>query len=100
MLDPLSRYFELSGNERADVLAKLVIQLPPANHNTLPLQDYVPSIRRFIRASWQSRWDQFVADGNKLTQLKPSLGPWSSCSQRNFPCPVSLLVILTLHTVI
>ena len=32
----------LSGNEKADVLAKRAIQLTPANHNTLPLQDYVP----------------------------------------------------------
>ena len=30
----------------------------------------------------RSRWDQCVADGNKLAQLKPSLGTWSPCSQR------------------
>ena len=48
----------LSGNEKADVLSKRAIQLPPANHNDLPLQDYIPSIHRYIRASWQSRWDQ------------------------------------------
>ena len=63
-------------------LAKRAIQLPPANHNALPLQGYIPSIRRSIRASWQSRCDQCVADGNKLTQLKTSLDPWFSCSQR------------------
>ena len=40
----------LSGN----VLAKKAIQLPPANHNASLLQNYVPSIRRSIRASWQS----------------------------------------------
>ena len=34
----------LSGNEKA-------FQLSPANHNALPLQDYVPSIRRSIRGS-------------------------------------------------
>ena len=39
----------LSGNEKADFLAKRAIQLPPANHNALPLQDYNPSIRRSIR---------------------------------------------------
>ena len=31
-----------SGNEKADVLAKRAIQLPPANHNALPLQDSSP----------------------------------------------------------
>ena len=71
----------LSGNEKAVVLAKRAIQFPPANHNALPLQDYISSIRRSIHASWQSRWDQCVVDGNKLGQLKPSLGPCSLCSQ-------------------
>ena len=36
--------------ENADVLAKRAIQLPPDNHNALPLQDYIPSIRHSIRA--------------------------------------------------
>ena len=43
----------LFGNEKADVLAKRAIKLPSTNLNALPLQDYIPSIRRFIRASWQ-----------------------------------------------
>ena len=71
----------LSGNEKADVLAKRTIQLPQANHNALPLQDYVPSICRSIRASWQSRWNQCFADDSKLAQLEPSIRSWSSCSQ-------------------
>ena len=41
----------LSGIEKADVLPKKAMQLPPANHNTLSLQDYDPSIRRSIRVS-------------------------------------------------
>ena len=32
----------LSGNKKADVLVKRAFQLPPANHNALPLQDYIP----------------------------------------------------------
>ena len=47
----------LYDNENADVSTKRAIQLPSANHNTLPLNDYVPSILRSIRASWQSRWE-------------------------------------------
>ena len=42
----------LSGNEKADVVAKRAVQLPPANHNALPFHDYAPSICRSIRASW------------------------------------------------
>ena len=41
----------LSGNEKADVLTKMAIQLRPANHNALPLQDYIPPIHHSIRAS-------------------------------------------------
>ena len=40
----------LSSNEKADDLAKRAIQLPPANHNGLPLQDCIPSI---VCCGWQ-----------------------------------------------
>ena len=56
------------------------------------------AIRHSIRASWQSRWDHCVADGNKLAQLKPSLGPWSSCSQRCRRLEVSLSRLRIGHT--
>ena len=79
-------------------MAKRAFQLSPANHNALPLQDYIPSIFRSIRAFYQYRWDQCVADGNKLTQLKPSLGPWSSCSQRCRRLEVSLSRLRIGHT--
>ena len=58
----------LSGNEKADVLAKRAVHLPPADHYALPPHDYVPSVHRSIRASWQSRYDQCVADAKKLTK--------------------------------
>ena len=54
------------------------------------LYPYIPSIRRSIRASWHSRCDQRVADGDKLAQLNPFLGPWSSCSQRCRRLEISL----------
>ena len=63
---------------------------PPPNHNALALQDYIPFIRRSILASWHSRWDQCVGDGNKVVQLKPSLGPGSSCSHQCRRLEVSL----------
>ena len=68
----------LSGNENTTILDKRAVQLPPVNHNALLLQDCVLSVHRSIRASYQYRWDQRVADGNKLAQLKPFLGSLSS----------------------
>ena len=91
---PESPHVGLSGNEKADVLAKMVIQLPPA----LPLQDYIPSIRRSISASWQFRWNQWVVDGDRLAQLKPSLGPGSFCSQRCRHIEVFLFHLRVGHT--
>ena len=61
----------LLGNEKANLLANGAFQLPMANYNALTLQDYISSIRHYI---------QCVVDGNKLTQLNPSLAVWSSCS--------------------
>ena len=87
-----------SGNEKADILAKRAIQLPPANHNALTIQYYIPSIQRSIHASWQSLWGQWVVDGNKLAQLRPSIGPWSSCSQWCHCLEVSLSCLCIGHT--
>ena len=56
----ISLHVGLPGNEKADLLAQRVIQLAPANHNALSLQDYAPSIRRSIRDSWQFRWGQYI----------------------------------------
>ena len=39
-----------------------------------------------------------VADGNKLAQLKPSLNPQSSCSQRCLRLEVSLSRLRIIHT--
>ena len=87
-----------SDNEKAKGLGKRTIQLPPDNLHALRFQDYIPSIRRSTRASWQSRWDQCVADGNKLAQLKPFLGPWSSCSRWCRHLGVSLSRLRIDHT--
>ena len=57
------------------------------------------SLHCSIRGSWHSCWDQCAADGNKkLAQLKPSLGPWSSCSQWCWHLEVSLSHLCIGHT--
>ena len=73
----------LSGKEKFDVLAKRTVHFPPANHYALLFHDYVPPICHSGGVSWHPRWDQYVADCNKLVQLKPFLGSWSSCSLYN-----------------
>ena len=65
----------LSSNEEADVLAKRAIHSPQANHNALPLQDYVPSV-----------------------PLSSPVGLWSSCSQRCRCLEVSLSRLRIGHT--
>ena len=88
-----------SGNEKAGVLTKRAIQLPPANHSALPLQDYVPSlppgifvwtnVLRMTRNCFS--WNFPLVHG----LLVPSgVAVWK------FPCPVSVSVIFVLHTVI
>ena len=79
-------------------MAKKAIQLPRANHNALPFQDYISSIHRSFRTSGESHWDQCVADGNKLAQLILSLAPWSSYSQRCRRLEVSLCRLCIGHT--
>ena len=73
----------LSGNEKADVLTKRTIQLPPPNHNALPLQDYVPSIFSVPSLPPDSPIETsvFRIAILKFVQLKHSFGPWCSCSQ-------------------
>ena len=79
-------------------MAERTFQLSLANYDALPLQDYVPCIRGSILASWQSRWNQCITDDNKLAQLKPPLGPWSSCSQGCRRLEVSLSLLVIVHT--
>ena len=42
----------LFGNEKANVLTKRAVQLLSPKYYALPLQDYIPSVHRSIRASW------------------------------------------------
>ena len=63
-----------------------------------PIIMFTPSGLRSICTSWQSRWDHCFADGNKLAQLKPSLGPWPSCSQRCLHLEVSFSCFRIGHT--
>ena len=82
----------LSGKVKADVLAKGPSSYPLVNHNALPIQDYIPSVplgspvgTRVLRMATNS-------------QLKPFLGPWSSCSQWCRRLEVSLSRLCIGHT--
>ena len=80
-------YFGLFGNQKADILAKRAIQLPPANHNALLLQEYVPS------SPFHPCLLAFLL-GLVCSVVLSGVTAWK------FPCPVSVSVILVLHTVI
>ena len=66
----------LPPNERA------ARQTPDINF-AFPFRDYFRTFQRSIQTTWKSRWNQCVTDGNKLCQLRPTIGPWQSSCHRN-----------------
>ena len=62
------------GNEKADKAAKDALILQPSNLK-VPFTDFKQSINSHIKDSWQSSWNNAI--GNKLHNIKPTLGDWS-----------------------
>lgn len=63
----------VSENERADLAAKLALDLSPDNIS-IPYTDLKPQIYKFFLTKWQQRWNGNT--NNKLFQIKPTLGEW------------------------
>ena len=61
------------GNERADLAAKLVLDLTP-DKSRIPYTDLKPIINKFLHKKWQQRWSNKIH--NKLFQIQPTLGEW------------------------
>ena len=57
-----------------------------------------PSLQMSIHTIWQSRWSQCIADGNKLGQLRPTIGLWQSSCHRNRHQDVILAHLSIGHT--
>ena len=68
----------IEGNEMADELAKIGLELEPSQ-DKIPASDSKPTINRFIREGWQSRWNNLAH--NKLHRVQPYLGQWEGVSQ-------------------
>ena len=64
------------GNERADKAARRATEARYRRRLPLPAADFFPSIRSYILEKWQYRWDS--QPRNKLREIKPRLGAWSS----------------------
>ena len=68
----------IQGNERVDVLAKLVLSEPYTNIK-IPYTDLVYYTKLHLRKKWQFFWDQQIH--SKLHAVHPKLGLWPHSSQ-------------------
>ena len=63
----------LSGNDRADLVAKQALTLP-ITETPIPYSDLRQYISQYIRQLWQDSWS--VCTSNKLYAIQPELGYW------------------------
>ena len=70
----------VSGNERADLVAKLTLDLSP-NNISIPCTDLKPQINKFILTKWQQCWNNNI--NNKLFQVKPTLAEWKPAFRKS-----------------
>ena len=64
----------MRGDERADLAAKLVLDLTP-DKSRIAYTDLKPTINKFLHKKWQQQWSNSIH--NKLFQIQPTLGEWS-----------------------
>ena len=85
----------IGGNERADELAKVGLELNPSN-SPIPYTDYKTAIHKFILSRWQERWNQQI--DNKLYNIQNNLGLWPGASQHRRRDEIVLARIRMGHT--
>ena len=61
--------------------ARRAAAVPCTRRLRLPARDLYSAADAFVRRQWQCKWE--AQRGNKLKELKPSLGPWTSSFRRN-----------------
>jgi len=71
----------ISGNERADSLAKAALSLDHIADFPIPASDLRFSIKQLVFNQWQQQWD--IQTQNKLHSIQPSVGPWPLCQREN-----------------
>ena len=62
----------VSGNEKADSLAKQALQLPRPTTNLVPYTDIKPKIKESLKTQWQSLWNNNT--NNKLHEIQGEVG--------------------------
>ena len=67
----------ITGNERADQLAKVAIANNEPRVCALPVRDLYPTIRSKIRTAWQNRWENLPGTNRKMLEITSSTFPWS-----------------------
>ena len=65
----------IKGNEMVDKQAKTSRALEPASFK-IPFSNFKPSINKYILDQWQTSWNNSI--GNKLLDIKPTIGEYQS----------------------
>ena len=86
----------IPGNEKADEKAKSGITSPIFNYK-LPVKDYIPLLKQYIRTKWQIMWDN-EHENNKLKCIKPNVKLWGSSVQNEKQVEVILTRLRIGHT--
>ena len=63
------------GNEMVNQQAKTPLSLEPT-YFKIPFSYFKPSIIKYILAEWQMSWNNSI--GNKLLEIKPTIGEYQS----------------------
>ena len=77
------------GNEAADQAVKAAALEVPAESAKIPASDLGAVAREHIFSLWSQSWEQEPST-NKLKEIKPNIGLWSSSFQRSRKYEVSL----------
>ena len=65
----------IQGNEMVDKQAKTSLSLEPTSFK-IPFSNFKPSINKYILEEWQTSWNNSI--GNKLLDIKPTIGEYQS----------------------
>ena len=68
-------HIDIQGNEMVDQQAETSLSLGPTSFKT-PFSNFKPSINKYILEEWQTSWNNSI--GNKLLDIKPSIGEYQS----------------------
>ena len=70
----------VTGNERADDLAKVAASAVPPRNFKLPYKDVFPLLKHEVRNRWQRCWEGLLLSNRKMRALTSSTLPWHYAS--------------------